>query len=105
MAGWYVIIWKNSQIAFTQDRKEFWGKAMFLHVSVHLFKGGGAVPRVKAGGRQSTAKVSCILIMCFVLFLIFRNVLTKYLHMDLVYAFKNVETFKKELLVVFRWMK
>ena len=30
---------------------------------------------------------------------------TKYLHMDLVYAFKNVETFKKELLVVFRWMK
>ena len=30
---------------------------------------------------------------------------TKYLHMDLVYAFKNQETFKKELLVVFRWMK
>ena len=30
---------------------------------------------------------------------------TKYLHMDLVYAFKNVETFKKELLVVFQWMK
>ena len=71
---------------------------MFLHVSVHLFKGGGAVPGVKAGGRQSTAKVSCILIMCFILFLIFREMrlgATKYLHMDLVYAFKNIETLKK----------
>ena len=51
MAGWYVIIWKNLQIAFIQDRKEFWGKAMFLHISVHFLKGGGgAVPGVKAGG-------------------------------------------------------
>ena len=31
---------KISQIAFIQARKEIWGKVMFLHVFVHLFKGG-----------------------------------------------------------------
>ena len=35
---------KISQIAFIQARKEIWGKVMFLHVSVHLFKLGGLYP-------------------------------------------------------------
>ena len=53
--------------------KNFGKRQCFYTYLFICSKGGGAVPRVKADGRQSTAKVSCILIMCFVLFLIFRK--------------------------------
>ena len=45
-----------SHIAFIQARKEIWGKVMFLHVSVHLFNGGGG------GLNTGWKRVVCILL-------------------------------------------